>query len=74
MVKKTKTNDELAYGDLVAAQVGLIEYRGTVKEIYGPDERRKAVVWLTPEISGYIVDEPTTTVFDIDELHRIDAA
>lgn len=67
-------SDELAYGDLVVAHVGPIEYRGTVREIYGPDERRQVVVDLTPEISGYIVAEPTTAVFPIENLHLVETA
>ncbi len=67
-------SDELAYRDPVVARVGQVEYRGTVREICGRHERRQVVVDLTPEVSGYIVAEPTTAVFPIEELHLVEAA
>lgn len=61
MVKKTKATVDLAFGDLVAAQVGFVEWRQVVLD-------------LSPEITGYLVYEPTTGVFPIEDIRRVDAA
>lgn len=47
---------------------------GTVRELYGREEDRRVVLDLTPEISGYIVDEPTTLALSFDEVHKVVAA
>lgn len=47
-------------GDEVIVEWGLDEVRGTVAEIYGHGPARRVVVELTPELSSFVVDEPTT--------------
>jgi hypothetical protein len=59
-------NGVLEYGDQVLLSWGLAEIRGTIIEIYGRSPRQHVVVQLTPELSGYIVDEPTTVSLPID--------
>lgn len=66
--------DQLRYGDLVAFQFGGGEVHGTVRELYGREEDRRVVLDLTPEISGYIVDEPTTLALSVDEVRKVVAA
>ena len=64
-------NDELAFGDEVLIPWGIDEVRGNVHEIYGPVGRRQVVVRLTPELSGYVVDEPTTVVYPLDAVRKV---
>lgn len=66
--------DDLQYGDLVAFRWGAAEVHGTVAEVYGPKGRRRVVIALDPEISGYVVDEPTTVALSVDDVQRIVAA
>lgn len=66
--------DELHYGDLVVFHRGLVEVRGTVAEFYGTKDRRKVVIALTPEISGDVVDEPTTVALSVDDVRKVVAA
>ncbi len=66
--------DQLRYGDLVVFQFGGGEVHGTVREPYGREEARRVVLDLTPEISGYIVDEPTTLALSVDEVRKVVAA
>ena len=65
---------DLAYGDEVAIPWGLSEVRGTVADIYGPPLRRHVIVRLTPELSGYVVDEPTTVSMPIDSVRKVSPA
>jgi len=52
---------DVKYGDVVLLPWGLDgEVAGTVQEIYGPPARLHVVVLLTPDVSGPVVDEPTT--------------
>lgn len=66
--------DELRYGDLVAFRWGMAEVHGTVAEVYGPEGRRRVVIALDPEVSGHVVDEPTTVALSVEDVHRIVAA
>lgn len=66
--------DELHHGDLVVFHRGLAEVRGTVAELYGTKDRRRVVVALTPEISGDVVDEPTTVALSVDDVRKVVAA
>ena len=50
------------------------EVRGTVHEVYGYDDDLRVVVLLTPELSGYVVDEPTTVVWPIAKVKKVAAA
>ena len=62
---------ELAYGDEVLIPWGFEDdVRGTVQEVYGPPARRHVVVLLTPELSGDIVDEPSTVSMPIDAVKK----
>jgi hypothetical protein len=66
---------KLQYGDLVVFQWGTGEVQGTVRELlYGRDEDRRVVLTLTPEISGYVVDEPTTVALSVNDVRKVVAA
>lgn len=56
----------LKVGDAVVIPWGIAEVRGTVAEVYGPANDRRVVVALTPEMSGFVVDEPTTVSYPFD--------
>jgi hypothetical protein len=63
---------ELAFGDEVLVPWGPeYDVRGTVQEVYGPPARRHVVVRLTPELSGPVVDEPTTVAMPIDAVKKV---
>lgn len=63
--------ENLAFGDEVLIPWGVeSEVRGTVQEVYGPATYRHVVVRLTPEISGYVVSEPTTVVWPLDAVKK----
>ena len=68
------SESRLGPGTEVVIPWGLTEVRGTVAEIYGPENRRKVVVVLTPELTGSIVDEATTVVVPIDSVGLASAA
>lgn len=51
---------QLTHGDEVIIPWGIDEIHGTVRDVYGTPPRVHVVVELTPELSGSIVDEPTT--------------
>ena len=57
--------NSLEVGDAVVIPWSIAEIRGTVAEVYGPANDRRVVVALTPEMSGFVVDEPTTVAFPI---------
>lgn len=62
---------ELAYGAEVVIPWGFDAHvRGTVEEVYGPPTRRHVIVRLTPELSGAIVDEPSTVSMPIDSVRK----
>lgn len=66
--------DDLAYGDLVVFKRGLVEVRGTIAEICGQQGNRRVVIALDPEISGYVVDEPTTVALPVERVRKVVAA
>lgn len=61
----------LIYGDEVLIPWGIDEVRGTVHEVYGTPPRVRVVVELTPELSGSIVDEPTTVTLPVDAVRKV---
>ena len=66
---------EFLYGEEVEVPWGFdFTVRGTVHEVYGYDDDLRVVVLLTPELSGYVVDEPTTVVWPIAKVKKIAAA
>ncbi len=67
-------SDTLDVGDTVTIPWGLDEVFGTVAELYGPDGSRRVVVALSPELSSYVVDEPTTVTLPEDAVRRAVAA
>lgn len=58
-------------GDLVVVDWGLDEVRGTVAEVYGQGPARRIVVELTPELSSYVVDEPTTVTLPAKAVRAV---
>lgn len=48
--------------------------RGTVQEVYGPPGHVHVVVVLTPELTGSVVDEPTTVSLTIDRIKKAEPA
>lgn len=63
---------EPRYGEIVEIPWGPTDtVRATVHEVYGQPERRHVVVLLTPEVSGYIVDKPTTRSLSIEKVLRV---
>lgn len=63
---------ELAYGDEVLIPWGFEDdVRGTVQEVYGPSARRHVLVLLTPELSGSVIDEPSTVSMPIDAVKKV---
>jgi hypothetical protein len=65
---------QLRYGEVVVIPWGVDEVRGTVAEIYGTEPRVHLVVLLTPELTGYVIDEPTTVSFPIKDVRRAGVA
>ena len=63
--------DELKYGDEVVIPWGFTEVHGRVAEIYGPPTLRRVIVALEPELSSFVVDEPTTVSVPITDVKRI---
>ena len=64
---------EPVYGEIVEMPWGnRSTVRATVHEVYG-HSRRHVVVILTPEMSDYVVSEPTTFSVPIAEVKRITA-
>ena len=62
---------EPLYGEIVEIPWGPRHtVRATVHEVYGQPDRRHVVVLLTPEVSGYIVDKPTTLSLSIAKVTR----
>lgn len=60
----------LRVGDIVVFLWGISEVMATVKELYGPDERRQVILTLAPEMSGYVVAEPTTLSLPAADVRR----
>lgn len=53
------------YGDLVDVDWGLATVVGKVVDVYGPPLRPQVTVELIPELSSYVVDEPTTVTVPV---------
>lgn len=62
---------ELHYDDEVMIQWGSTEVRGRVAEVYGPQALRRVVVALEPELSSYVVAEPTTVALPIADVRKV---
>lgn len=61
-------------GATVVIPWGIDEVRGTVAEVYGPEHDRRVVVALSPELSSYVVDEPTTVTLPAHSVRLVVAA
>ncbi|MGH9156799.1 MAG: hypothetical protein ACRD1K_13410 [Acidimicrobiales bacterium] len=61
---------ELKVGEAVIVPWGLAEVRGTIAEIYGNAARAHVVIELTPEVSGDVVDEPTTVSLPLESVRH----
>lgn len=48
--------------------------RGTVRELYGREKDRRVVLTLSPEITGYVVAEPTTMTLSVDDVRLVEEA
>jgi hypothetical protein len=57
-------------GDEVLVPRGFIEVIGSVAEVYGYPGRRRPVVLIEPETSGFVVDSPTTIAVNLADLLR----
>jgi hypothetical protein len=57
-------------GETVRIPWGIDEIFGKAAEIYGNRPRVQVVVELIPELSGHVVDEPTTVTFPIDLVRK----
>ena len=66
--------NSLKAGDEVLIPWGLGDVHGTVAEVYGTGSRRRVVVRLTPELSGYVVDEPTTVAYPYSDVRSAETA
>lgn len=62
---------DLVYGDEVMIPWGSTEVRGRVAEVYGPPAKRRVLVALEPELSSYVVDEPTTVSIPLTDVKRV---
>ena len=67
------TATDLAFCDLVDVAWGLGTVVGQVINLYGPPHRRHVTVELTPELSSYVVDEPTTVSVPLSAVQRHNA-
>ncbi len=45
--------------------------RARVREVYGQTGHRHVLVLLTPEVSGYVVAEPTTLSLPIGKVRKV---
>ncbi len=63
-------NEKFEVGDTVVIPWGVDEVHGTVAEVYGNSPRVQVVVALTPELSSYVVDEPTTVTMPLSAVRR----
>ncbi len=68
---KTMKKDELNYGDEVVIPWGFTEVHGRVAEVYGPPGQRRVIVALEPELSSYVVDEPTTVSIPLTDVKKV---
>lgn len=65
---------DLRYGDEVVIPWGIDEVHGTVHNIYGTAPNVRVVVRLTPELTGTVVDEPTTVTVPAERIKRVQPA
>lgn len=63
--------NDLTFGEEVLIEWGIEEVRGRVHEVYGAAPRKYVVVELTPELSGSIVDEPTTVTVPLGSVKKV---
>lgn len=66
-----QSSAEPLFGDEVVAPWGFTHVVGTVREVYGPPDRRRVVVELEPESSRFVVAEVTTYVVDLADLAEV---
>ena len=71
MTSNPVVGTELHYDDEVMIQWGSTEVRGRVAEVYGPQALRRVVVALEPELSSYVVAEPTTVALPIADVRKV---
>lgn len=57
-----------SFGEEVVLPWGISEVHATVVEVYGPPGRRSVVVELTPDLSDFVVAEPTTLSVPMERL------
>lgn len=62
---------DLLYGDEVVIPWGFTEVHGRVAEVYGPPAQRRVIVALEPELSSYVVDEPTTVSLPLADVKKV---
>jgi len=65
------TKTELAYNEEIVIPWGNTEVRGRVAEVFGPPAQRRVVVALEPELSSYVVAEPTTVALPIGGIRKV---
>lgn len=63
--------DDLNYGDGVVIPWGFTEVHGRVAEVYGPPAQRRVIVALEPELSSFVVDEPTTVSIPLTDVKKV---
>jgi len=68
LARRVDVAQNLELGATVVIPWGIDEVRGTVAEVYGPDDDRRVVVALSPELSSYVVDELTTVTLPADSV------
>ena len=67
-------SEEIQIDDTVLIPWGRSEVRGRAIELYGTPPRCHIVVELTPELSSYVVAEPTTVTLPVDRVRRAEVA
>ena len=65
------SNVDVVYGDEVMIPWGSTEVRGRVNEVYGPPAQRRVNVALEPELSSFVVDEPTTVSLPLADVKKV---
>ena len=67
-------NDEPMRGETVEIPWGpLHRVRATVRDVFGSSGDRRVVVVLSPEVSGTVVSEPTTSSWPLSDIWRVPA-
>jgi hypothetical protein len=70
VVRRVTVSEKLTVGERVVIPWGVDDVEGTVAEVYGVGPAERVVVSLTPEASGYVVDEPTTVTLPAHAVRR----